>query len=336
MGRRKQYLSIRQSNVQKNTSRSDISGQFQWIGREIVSSTLTFIIDQIEIEIGEIVGETDEDAGYQVFDIGEEDYRDDESLISSPSSDDESYDDIELISEEREKSFFLQWDEKLNRLVHRNTKWNPTGENNASAGTSKATYYRNIQNQRKLSEIAQAPNQTSISRYLTKGLAGTDTDVGFDTDDDMILASEHTPNNRKELSYSDAILAIKSEFDLESRSKIQDRKLARCNFGTWQRLQALSCLRYFEDLHTFPNKTQTEASTTVASIIYGKHKKNSYKAQQIRSWSNHFLQFRTFPTYSQGQHVKTATIIHDESVQLKFKYYLRNLADVDRSPQRFA
>ena len=331
--------------------------------------TMEFIISEMENELegrhnspDDIAVEMGEDAGYQKFDVSYENYRDDDSIISQEDSssddddddeddragtygenelgDDDETDDVSFGDNAIEKSFFLKWDAKLNKIANKAEKrWKMAGENGARDRSSRATFYRDQNMQRETAKIASQSMKITQFISATQGSNSTTADE-YDSDVEIALSAEMrsppeiSAASLKALSYAEAIELIHTEYNFASRNKIADRKL-KC-LGTWQRMQALACLRYFEILNSKRNVTKTDASVQVASILYGRTIKNSYKAQQIRSWSNHFLQYRTFPTYSQGQHVKTATVIHDERVQVHLKAWLRSIPDIERNPQRFA
>lgn len=118
-----------------------------------------------------------------------------------------------------------------------------------------------------------------------------------------------------------------------SRNALENKKTQKI-FDNWQLLQSISVCRCLE-LMCCDNLGKMEASARVAEIMYGKRGQKSYKAETIRKWITHYQEYGTMKTYEQGKHVKTFSIITDENFQLHLKTTLRNMSDLERTPESF-
>ena len=78
-----------------------------------------------------------------------------------------------------------------------------------------------------------------------------------------------------------------------------------------------------------------KASISVATVLYGKNARSSYKARSIRGWAKLYLQTGEIRKFQQGKNVKTASVITDEHIAHILRNYLRAMKDEDRCPKTF-
>ena len=81
------------------------------------------------------------------------------------------------------------------------------------------------------------------------------------------------------------------------------------------------------------NKMQS--SKTIASILFDKEGKSSYRARCIREWADYYIINSNFKQFKQGKHIKTFTIIIDEGVQDILRLHLRKMDKIERTPLNF-
>lgn len=101
----------------------------------------------------------------------------------------------------------------------------------------------------------------------------------------------------------------------------------------YQILQATAIAKYFQLLEE--GTPVMKASYFVASFLYRKTAKNSYKARCIRGWASYYLQTGELREFLQGTNVKTTSVITDENVASLFKSHLRLVKDENQSPMSF-
>jgi transposase len=76
------------------------------------------------------------------------------------------------------------------------------------------------------------------------------------------------------------------------------------------------------------------ASIEVASVFFqASAQKDSYRAFAIREWASHYLRVGKLREFRRGKHVKTFTVITNEAVQQKLIAKIRNMKDIERSPE---
>jgi len=220
-------------------------------------------------------------------------------------------------------------------------RWRKPGTNTnlRGAGSSRTAYFERLKKRRVLFQ------QTKDTRPLTSYYKFIN---GYDTDEEVVCefiqphgnGSNHnssndnisSSNNNRRLTpdkytRAEAINFLYSGQAKQSRNAKNDKQATHVTF------QATAILKYLHLLEA--GETKLDASTTVASVLYGKSKRTSYKATSVRTWAAVYLKTGEIIPFKQGKHVKTKTIISDEAVQAFLREELRKIPDLERTPKKF-
>ena len=249
-------------------------------------------------------------------------------------------------------------DEKIEQM--REKRWRPSGHNSnvRGAGTGRATYFAHQSNERSLARDANAHSQP-ITGFFTRATSTEASLMEDEVIEEDLITDDQQPNDRvedEEYEFRDdefddlfgpqdhvpatgraSAVAVKltveqgikklndSGWANPSRSVAKEKKI---ELMAWQRVQAQAVLSYLENRKEGQGKM--EASANVAKVLFSKKGTSSYKSRTIRFWAAQFLLTGILPTYAQGQHVKTKSIIADEHVQHRLKEHLRAMKDYHR------
>ena len=182
-------------------------------------------------------------------------------------------------------------------------------------------------------KLNEAESGDEVEDEVVDGEDADDDDLSRETDErDDLTSIFEKPKYKRGMMYTEAqaIKHLKSglakpskDKKFESKNSFFDRTVARCIVDFFQ---------VKKDYHM----GKVQASICVAYHQFQKSNTNdSYRAQCIRQWAQSFLVTGDLPKFKQGQHVKTHTIITDESVQSLLRDELRAMEDFDRTPLNF-
>ena len=256
---------------------------------------------------------------------------------------DDSFDDMEL--EEEQSNRDLNDSEisssLLSSIEETEKRWREIGNNfgRRDCGTSRSSYYRKID--KKITDELE-------DRYLPK--INTYFEVQprrrvYDTDEEV----EHCPNNLGEATTN---APVQSHFNIEEavdnlRPLVIDSRAKSSASNSqlpWEITRARAVYKYF--LFVLEGLSKMESSENVAFFFYPHATKSkglmklaeaskSYKARSIRLWADQYLKTGTFQKYEQGQHVKTFSVINNETNRKRIHVFLRALSDEERTPRNF-
>ena len=132
-------------------------------------------------------------------------------------------------------------------------------------------------------------------------------------------------------SYQAAFEYLSSHEGSVHRNVAKNKKL---DMDLWNHTAALAICSYLQMMAA--GRSMMKASIAVAAVCFHKsYQYNSYKATCIRAWGKCYLNTGKLPTYRQGLHAKTHSIITEEYVRNGFSIFLRSLKDEERTPDRF-
>ena len=227
----------------------------------------------------------------------------------------------------------LVWTNAAN-LISGDARWKAKGANVniRGAGTSERTFYRRKLQKRNLEDDAAKSN--SILKYcinLPKAHAGDCGDTADDEDDNQSVESvdslsEHVLLGGLESREGNSIAArhsLESAIEFLDYNEGEVRRNARENknkaIDMWYHTCAIAIKSYLAFLQQGFGKMI--ASIRVAAVIYSKpDDRDSYKAQSIRAWGEHYLlygevskykiEYRTFLIHSSYLNLSRADILN--------------------------
>ena len=255
----------------------------------------------------------------------------------------------------------------IKAIEETNKLWRETGFNSGvrGYGTSKRTLQRN--NAKAAKRIASGATSTGLVSWLsTKSTAAVEVQEDFsdtEVDDNEV---EEGNQESAEVDYEeftdifDEILECQFEQTprndsptASSGSEIPNRYTRREAISVlsgdavtrnvriekkrglehYEVIQSMAIIRYLQLLTE--GYSLMKASISVATVLYGKNARSSYKARSIRGWAKLYLQTGEIRKFQQGKNVKTASVITDEHIAHILRNYLRAMKDEDRCPKTF-
>ena len=306
----------------KSATKAKAATQARCGGKFHDSSTREIVADYFEEILGPFVGfcEKEDDEVEEWIELEDQVDADEDQFLEDL---DDIYDEKEVVVLER-------------KVAEEEHRWRAKGNNSGvrNSGTSRSTFYRKEANKVELRKAAEK------SQKLTSFFSPVDADLKDpDTVDDNMYSMPGRPSMSHEKctdKYSDmeAIEQLNTKFAIISKNKHTN---AKNTLDKWDYLAAISICSYLQLVRSEGERSKMASSRLVASTMFQKSRTgDSYKARCIRSWAAVFKATGELPSYRQGKHIKTPTIITDENVQQYLKAHLRSLDDDVRTPTRFA
>ncbi len=149
-----------------------------------------------------------------------------------------------------------------------------------------------------------------------------------------------------ETSFVAENILTESIMSLTETIKLHSTKTSE--YPAWKLLQSLAVLRYLELIQNGTNKMS--ASFEIAKLFYNSKTVTSYKCHAIRQWAKYYEQNKSFTEVKQGifqhfltvvynviigHHYKSKSVIRDVDVQIRIRQMLREIADINRTPEVF-
>lgn len=133
------------------------------------------------------------------------------------------------------------------------------------------------------------------------------------------------------LSYTDkrlkSIITV-----LEPLAKISLNKKTE-RFSHFEKQLYIALLHFFRCISN-EKMNRLEASEKTTVVMFGKHyDRSSGAARRIRKWANHFYRHMELPKFTQGQHVKSKSVIMDEDVQNACREFMLSVPPNQRSAE---
>lgn len=220
-------------------------------------------------------------------------------------------------------------------------RWRATGANfgRRDCGTSRTTFFR--RNQKKAAALLEVRVLPKINTLFTV----QPPDRVYDTDEEIeqcqVILGEVAPSGevQRHFSIQEALEDLRPlVIDSRAVSSVSNKLLP------WEITRARAVYKYF--LLLAEGVSKMESSGNVAYFFYphATSKKTlmtmadaskSYKARTIRLWADQYLDTGVFQKYRQGQHVKTFSVINDETNKKVIQSYLRAMTDEERTPTVF-
>lgn len=220
-------------------------------------------------------------------------------------------------------------------------RWRETGANfgRRDCGTSRTTFFR--RNQKKAAEQLEDRALPKINAFFTV----QPRDRAYDTDEEIeqcqvILGEvERSGEVKSHYSIEEALENLRPlVIDSRAVSSVSNKLLP------WEITRARAVYKYFLFLCEGVSKMQSSGNVAYFFYPHATKKKTlmtmagaskSYKARTIRSWGDQYLDTGAFQKYKQGQHVKTFSVINDETNKKMIQSYLRAITDEERTPSIF-
>jgi hypothetical protein len=220
-------------------------------------------------------------------------------------------------------------------------RWRETGANfgRRDCGTSRTTFFR--RNKKKAADLLEDRALPKINSFF----AVQPRDRAYDTDEEIeqcqVILGEVAVSGevQRHFSIEEALEDLRPLItDSRAVSSVSNKLLP------WEITRARAVYRYF--LFLFEGVSKMESSGNVAFFFYPHATKKktlmtmadaskSYKARTIRLWADQYLDTGVFQKYKQGQHVKTFSVINDETNKKIIQGYLRAMTDEERTPSIF-
>jgi hypothetical protein len=112
----------------------------------------------------------------------------------------------------------------------------------------------------------------------------------------------------------------------------QDMKKGK-NVRTSTRLMCLAIYSYLKRVQL--SESRINASIEVAKTLYPNSKNYNYRARKIRDEALKYLYSGNILPSAQGKHTKFRSIIFEEGAQQLIKEALRNIPELQRTPEKF-
>lgn len=187
----------------------------------------------------------------------------------------------------------------------------------------------------------EAPLETSegaiaTATATTAAVESTNADEILDDNDYMGIIDddllEDKVSQRKTPKYT-ALEAIENLLQNEANITRNIKAEAKKGLETYQRVQALSIVRYLQLIGEGELKMDASAKAVESFFPAIKAGKWSFKARSIRGWTAEYLVTGLLKKYQQGRFIKTSSVVTDENVQTVLLAILREMKDEDRHPE---